>query len=188
MVSIIVEGKDDEKFIVKYLAHLSSKEYINLNSQNFSQFTQIMGSKSKLLDSNNDKYLKITQQIKQSKIKKVLFIFDCDFEEDDNRCGGIENSKKCFIKLIEELSWSIPIDLYIFDKNLDYFLLETIKDKKCYQDFENLEKCLEVEKIKKNKKPIANLYRDLYPNEGFDFSHPNFNELKEKLINLFKEE
>jgi len=45
---------------------------------------------------------------------------------------------------------------------------------------------LYVEKLKPNKKPIANLYRDLYPYPQFDFKDDRFNELKEKLKNLFK--
>ncbi|MEA3227639.1 MAG: hypothetical protein U9P38_01070, partial [Campylobacterota bacterium] len=57
-------------------------------------------------------------------------------------------------------------------------------------DFEKDDKlcnCLESEKIKPNKKPIANMYRDLYPYPKFDFKHEKFDLLKQKLQNLFKE-
>jgi hypothetical protein len=41
--------------------------------------------------------------------------------------------------------------------------------------------------LRPNKKPVANLYRDLYPKQPFDFSHKNFDKLKEKIKNLTKE-
>jgi hypothetical protein len=145
-----------------------------------------MGCKKQLLDYSNDKYKKMTMEVQKGKIQKVLFIFDCDFEKDDKICGGMVNSKKCIESLIKELGWDIPVDYYIFDKNLDYFLVETIKDKECYDSFESLINCLELEKIKPNKKPIANLYKDLYPYPKFDFEHKNFEPLKNKLKELFK--
>ncbi len=160
---------------------------ITIQDKNLNSYIEVMGSKSKLLDGSNNRYKNLSRLINVGKIKKTLFIFDCDFEEDDRNCNGMKNSERCFENLKQELKWTISIDVYIFNRNLDYFLLETIKEKKCYKPFDKLERCLEVEEIKKNKKPIANLYRDLYPHPQFDFSHPEFNELKEKLKNLFKE-
>ena len=121
-------------------------------------------------------------------VKKTLFIFDCDFEKDDKNCNGMENSKKCFDELLKELAWEIEVDVYIFNKNLDYFLVETINKKECYEYFDKLVECLDVEQLKPNKKPIANLYRDLYPYPQFDFKDDKFQPLKQKLKNLFKEE
>jgi hypothetical protein len=184
MVRIIVEGDDDVKFIISLLSNLRKDKKIDVEANiNFNTFIQKMGNKSKLLDIS--KYDEISKLVSK-KIEKVLFIFDSDFEKDDNNCNGLENSKKCIEKLIENLNWQIDCDYYIFDRNLDYFLLETINDKKCYDDFNNLIKCLDVETIKPNKKPIANLYRDLYPYPKFDYKDKDFNPLKTKLENLFK--
>jgi len=185
MVRIFVEGQDDENIIIKLLQDLAKDKKIP-KYQNFSSIIIRMNNKSKLLNHQEEKYEKTKKQIENKKVKKVLFIFDCDFERDDNRCGGLEKSQQCFEELKSSLNWNIPVDAYIFDKNLDYFLLETINDNECYSNFKDLTDCLGVEQLKPNKKPIANLYRDLYPKEPFDFSHPNFDELKEKLINLFK--
>ncbi len=63
--------------------------------------------------------------------------------------------------------------------------METIKNKACYKEFSDLVDCLNVNSIKKNKKPMANLYRDLYPYPEFDFENEKFSGLKSKLIKLF---
>jgi hypothetical protein len=171
MVKIIVEGDDDRKFIEKFFKHLEIDKFE----------VEKMGGKSNLLDF--EKYKKLSSQ-KGLKFDKVLFLFDSDFEKDDKKCGGLVNSTKCIENLIKELNWEIKIDYYIFDKNLDYFLLETIKD--CKNEFDNFINCIDIVQLKPNKKPIANLYRDLYPKEPFDFSHKNFDILKQKIINLCK--
>ena len=183
---IIVEGNDDKNFMVTLLNDLKKNNEIDVTkSINFNNYIEVMGSKSKLLNHEHSKYQKLSMKIGND-VEKVLFIFDCDFEIDDKNCNGMEESKKCFDDLIKELKWKIKSDVYIFDKNLDYFLVETINTKECYEYFDELVKCLKVEKLKPNKKPIANLYRDLYPYPQFDFKDNSFQPLKDKLIDLFK--
>ncbi len=184
MVRVFVEGSDDENFIIKLLQDLVRNNQIK--KINFKNYINIMNGKSKLLDYNHEKYKQVAEEIKIGEIEKVLFIFDCDFEKDDKKCGGMENSKNCFDNLIGNLAWKIETDVYIFDKNLDYFLLETINKNDCYEDFNDLVDCIDIEKLKPNRKPIANLYRDLYPASQFNFKHTNFNTLKQKLKNLFE--
>ena len=185
-IRIFVEGNDDSKFIVSLLNDLKNNSEIDvLDGINFNNYIDIMGSKSKLLDNNHMKYKRVSGRI-GFEIKKALFIFDCDFEKDDKNCNGMKKSLECFENLKKELNWTIPIDVYIFDKNLDYFLVETINKKECYEHFDKLVACLDVEKLKPNKKPIANLYRDLYPYPQFDFKDDRFQPLKDKLIDLFK--
>ena len=183
---IFVEGNDDKNFIVKLLNDLKKYNQIDvLDNINFNNYIEVMGSKSKLLDNNHIKYKRVSEKI-GFEIKKVLFIFDCDFEIDDDICNGVKKSLECFDNLKKELNWTLPIDVHIFDKNLDYFLVETINKKECYRYFDDLVECLDVEKIKPNKKPIANLYRDLYPYPQFDFKDDRFQPLKDKLTDLFK--
>jgi len=181
---IICEGNDDKKFLMTLFNDLKKNNKI-LNIDKLDNYIEVMGGKSKLLDTK--KYQKLSMKIENGKITKVLFIFDADFEGDDKSCGGLEKSKKCIKNLIKELNWNIKTDYYIFDRNLDYFLINTINDK-CNNNFNDLINCLEIEKIKPNKKPIANLYKDLYPYPHFDFKNRAFNELKQKLINLFKKD
>jgi hypothetical protein len=188
MVMIIVEGDDDRKFLIKLLNYLRENNKIDVEDYfNFNTIIETMGGKSKLLDHNQDRYKKLSKNV-ENKIEKVLFIFDCDFEKDDKKCNGMKKSEKCYNNLLQCLKWNIKTDVYIFNRNLDYFLMETIKDKNCYDDFEKLINCLGVEELKPNKKPIANLYRDLYPHPEFNFEDKNFNNLKDKLIALFTKE
>ena len=184
---IIVEGKDDKNFFVSLLNDLKKNNEIKVQDNiNFDDYIEVMGGKSKLLNSNHTKYQKLKMKIDNDDVEKALFVFDCDFKIDDKNCNGMKESQKCFEDLKKELKWNIKIDVHIFDRNLDYFLMETIKDKDCYADFQKLTKCLDVEKLKPNKKPIANLYRDLYPYPQFDFKDNRFQPLKDKLIDLFK--
>ncbi|MDQ7047896.1 MAG: hypothetical protein Q9M39_09955 [Sulfurovum sp.] len=186
---IIVEGKDDKNFFIALLNDLKKNQDIQVsNTINFDNYIEVMGGKRKLLDSQNTKYKKISMKIENDDIEKALFIFDCDFKIDDKNCNGMKESQKCYDNLMGSLKWDIQTDVHIFDKNLDYFLLETINSKECYQYFDNLITCLDVEKLKPNKKPIANLYRDLYHYPQFDFKDDRFDTLKTKLINLFKEQ
>jgi len=187
VVRIFVEGIDDEKFIIKLLNDLKSSNKIEVcKGFNFGSVINRLGGKKKLLDATHLKYEQVSTLIEIGEIKKALFIFDCDFEKDDKNCNGMEKSQKCFDNLLVNLNWNIATDVYIFNKNLDYFLVETINKKECYEHFDKLVECLDVENLKPNKKPIANLYRDLYPYPQFDFKDDRFQPLKDKLIDLFK--
>jgi len=187
VVRVFVEGIDDEKFIIKLLNDLKNSSDIKVpKGFNFGSIINRLGGKKKLLDVTHEKYKQVSELIEIEEIEKALFIFDCDFEKDDKNCNGMKKSLECFENLKKELNWNIPIDVYIFEKNLDYFLLETINTKECYEHFDKLVRCLDVAKVKPNKKPIANLYRDLYPYPQFDFKDDRFQPLKDKLIDLFK--
>ena len=185
MVRIFVEGEDDKKFIITILRFFIKNKEINLNN-NFDDVIEVMGNKSKLL--NSLEYENISKLIGK-KIKKVLFIFDCDFEKDNKKCNGMEKSEECFDSLLKALNWKINIkkdkNLHIFNRNLDYCIAETIGKEHCLLE---IEKCLELNTLKPNRKPLAALYAIMYPKNPYNFEHPNFNELKQKLKNLFKEE
>jgi len=181
MVKIICEGSDDKTFLRLLLNDLKKTTSVP-DIENFDAYIEKMGGKSKLLNSSSYKLL--NKQI-QTKIKKVLFIFDCDFEEDDKSCGGIQNSIDAIETLIKELDWKIEVDYYIFSKNLDYFIIDTL-DKK--DNFLGCEECFDLKELNKNRKILTCIYKSLYPKKPFNFEHQNFNELKQKLKNLFKEE
>jgi uncharacterized protein YutE (UPF0331/DUF86 family) len=179
MVKIICEGSDDKTFIRLLLNDLKKTSLIP-DIENFDSYIETMGGKSKLLDPT--KYTRFNKQV-GTKIKSVLFIFDCDFEEDDKVCGGFENSKKAIESLISELAWNIEVDYYIFNKNLDYFIIDTL-DKK--ENFLGCEECFELKTLNKNRKILTCIYKSLYPKKPFDFSHQNFKNLKQKLQKLFE--
>ncbi len=181
MVRIFCEGSDDKTFLRLLLNDLKKSQNI-IGQHNFDSIIKVMGGKSNLLDKKS--YKTVNKQVGKQ-IKKVLFVFDCDFIEDDNICGGLENSIKAIEKLITTLDWKIEVDYYIFNKNLDYFIIDTI-DKK--ENFLGCEECFELKELNKNRKILTCIYKSLYPKKPFDFSHPNFNELKHKLKKLFKEQ
>lgn len=184
---IITEGEDDKKFLISLLQHLRKNHLINVDENfNFNNIIEKKTSKSKLLDVSSYDKLKI--KIETKNIQKLLFIFDSDFEKDDKKCNGFENSKKCIEILKKDLNLDVQIDYYIFHRNLDYFLLTTINNAKCYNEFESLHKCLNLDEVKPNKKPVANMYRELYPYPQFDFNHKQFDDLKQKLQNLFEKQ
>ncbi|MDQ7086177.1 MAG: hypothetical protein Q9M36_15260 [Sulfurovum sp.] len=127
---IIVEGKDDKNFFISLLNDLKKNNKIIVQDNiNFDDYIEVMGGKSKLLDSHHTKYKKLKMKIDNGDVDKALFIFDCDFEIDDKNCNGMEKSQKCYDDLIVDLKWNIKSNVHIFNKNLDYFLVETIKTK-----------------------------------------------------------
>ena len=180
MITIICEGESDKEFINLFLAHLKQEGKLN-PLQEYKGCITSKGGKSKLLAKAN--YTQLTKRIDNNKVKKVLFIFDADFSE-DGKCNGLKNSKKCVEKLIKDLAWNIETDYYIFDKNLDNFIINTLskEQQKCFEEFDE---CLEIEDKNKNKKISTCIYKKLYPQSPYDFSHKNFDELKQKLTNLF---
>ena len=77
MVKIICEGSDDKTFLRLLLNDIKQHDVSVQDISNFDGYIEKMGGKSKLLDSSE--YSLLNKQI-GTKIKKVLFIFDCDFE------------------------------------------------------------------------------------------------------------
>jgi len=172
MVRIFCEGSDDKTFLRLLLNDLKKSNEI-IGFENFDSIIKVMGGKSKLLD--KDSYSVANKKIGKG-IQKVLFVFDCDFSEDDNSCGGLEASQKAIEELITTLDWKIEVD---------YFIIDTL-DKK--DGFLGCEECFNLKKLNKNRKILTCIYKSLYPKKPYDFSHKNFDELKQKLKKLFKEE
>jgi len=179
MVRIVCEGIDDEGFLKSLLRHLKirNKDY------DFNQNIQNTNGKSNLLKAKTYKE-NLSLDVGKS-VKKVLFVFDADFSTDDKICGGLQNSQECIKQLITSLNWSIETDYYIFDKNLDDFIIKTLS-KEQQQCFKKFDKCLDIEVKNKNKKISTCIYKKLYPQTPYDFSHKNFNALKQKLTELFQ--
>jgi len=152
-----------------------------------------IGSKSNFFKIDNIDYIKLKIDMKDESFSKILFVVDADYEQNDSIYGGYNNTKTELEKIIKELDLEACTDTYITcDPTekcgyLESLILSTIpqKEKECIETF--LE-CSDF-KSKENHKAILNqIYKTAYPNAPFDFSHENFNELKQKLKNLFKDE
>ncbi|MEO1958175.1 MAG: hypothetical protein ABGX23_01340 [Nautiliaceae bacterium] len=75
----------------------------------------------------------------------------------------------------------MSVIIFLFDNNLEAFLLSTI-DENSKSCFETLKSCLELKEKTKHQKALICIRKGLYPKSPFDFSHPNFNRLKKKVI------
>jgi len=183
MVRIVVEGKSDRNFLKNFIDFLGF-EY---RDDNFI----VMGNKANLLDPNNHGYTAIKQKIKLGLVDKLLFVGDADSIQNDRVNGGVENTKNALGDLMDSLGVGDFADYYISsipntqEGYLEGLLLSTVNDdvKKCYEEF------LECSKLnsKDNYKAIMEeLHRLTRPDKPYDYDHPNFNELKQKLQTLFE--
>ncbi|CAA6808082.1 MAG: Unknown protein [uncultured Campylobacterales bacterium] len=178
MVIIAYEGKSDEKF----LDDLLSEYELQKDAVIYYDFE----GKDKLFDINHRYYDEIKQK-HLSKIKKMLLIVDADNKKDPNPNRGYKASEKKLQEIINNLDFDIVIDYYIMcdDKkegNLESFLLSVLDDeqKECIDKFR---KCYKYDLT--DKWAYNTFYKQ--KKEPFNFSHTNFDELKQKLINLLKD-
>jgi len=151
------------------------------------------GAKSNFFTVESQRYKALRLKIEEEEVAKVLFVVDADYEKNDAKYGGYKNTKASLIKVMSDLNLENYADSYIVcDPEsqcgyLESFILSTIPDthKKCIENFLN---CSDF-KSKENHKSILNqIYKIAYPETPFDFSHKNFDELKQKLRKLFGKE
>ena len=152
-----------------------------------------MGAKSNFFNTNDDNYKELQLDINRKAIKQILFVIDADYEKNDSIYGGFENTKMELEKIVKELNLEENSNIYITcdpDEKCGYLeslILSTIpkEQKECINTF--LE-CSNF-KSKENHKAILNqIYKTAYPKAPFDFTHKNFDALKQKLKNLLKEQ
>ena len=188
-VSILHEGKSiDKDFFKLVYAHLGVLEEELELRVNFIG----MGSKSNFFKLDNKNYLLLQQEIKSQKVEKVLFIIDADYKGDKNYDGYDET-----LTQIQTIQRDLGIDdisdtFIAYDMNsktkegyLESLILSTLtlEQKECIETFLD---CSDF-KSKENHKAILNqIYKTAYPKAPFDFSHKNFNTLKQKLQTLFE--
>jgi len=187
-VAILHEGNSKKTNDNELLKLLIGELKLNIEQVSFFGF----GAKSNFFKVDNREYKMLLQKMEERTISKVLFVVDADYIENDSVYGGYKNTKIELEKIIKELNLEEYSDTYITcDPTeqcgyLESLILSTIpkKEKECIETF--LE-CSDF-KSKENHKAILNqIYKTAYPNAPFDFSHQNFDELKTKLKNLFKE-
>jgi len=183
MVKIICEGKTDKNFIKNFLEFLG----IEISDDNFI----VMGNKSNIFKIDNKEYKTLVALIKAEKIEKVLFIVDSDYQQDNAKFGGYENTQKEIEKLLDELRIREISDYFIScnpttkEGYLESLILSTIDEnlKKCYMEFLD---CIEFKEKNHHKYIVTELHKLTKPNKPYNFNHKNFDILKEKLIKMFK--
>ncbi len=149
-----------------------------------------MGVKKNFFYSEHPSYKNLKNSIENEEINKLLFVVDADYEHNDKKYGGYQNTENALKKIIVELGFQDYSDIYIVcdpktkEGYLEPLILTSIplQHKNCIQDFLS---CSEF-KSKDNHKSILNqIYKIAYPNKPYDFSHQNFDKLKQKLRDLF---
>ncbi|HIO93519.1 MAG TPA: hypothetical protein EYG68_11865 [Leucothrix mucor] len=187
--AIFHEGKDSKEAANNNLIRFLIK-HLNLNVEKVQFYP--MSSKTNFFKLDCLRYKELLQDIKIEEISKAFFVLDADSKRSDAKYGGYENTQRELSTILDNLGISEISDTYISCNPvtqtgyLESLILSTIPDEQraCIEQF--LE-CSEF-KSKDNAKVILNqIYKQAYPNAPYDFSHENFNELKEKLTALFSE-
>ena len=179
MVVFIVEGITDKEFFEDFLNSLN----IEKNRYEFRNFK----GKDNIFNLNHKYYDKIEDEV--DIIDKLFIAVDADDPKDECPIRGYKQTEEKLKELIKNLALDLPIDYFIFSDEekekgyLESFLLSVLEkeQKECIEEFKN---CYKYEL---SDKWVFNTFykQKKYP---FDYNHPNFNKLKQKLINLFKEE
>jgi hypothetical protein len=185
-VAIICEGVGDKTFLEDFIKHLEIETKPNF---------YVCGGKSNLLDPRYRKYTEL-KNVVAAEAHKLLFVVDADKSVNGTNCGGLEKTQRALCALITELGLedaSSTHDTYVMHDpttltgNLESVILSTISEeqKGCFQSFFS---CSKFESEEQHKIILTKIYKVIYPNTPYDFSHSNFDELKNKLLSLFTSE
>jgi hypothetical protein len=176
MVAILHEGKSIDKSFFQLLL-----DDLNLNTSQVNFYG--MGSKNNFFNKEHSQYEALLLNIKEEEITKILFIIDADNEFDNTQIN--------LNGIIQELAIENISDFYIAchpqkkQGYLESLILSSLSSEQA-ECINNFLECSDF-KSKTHDKSIFNIiYKNAYPSAPFDFSHSNFDPLKEKLINLFK--
>lgn len=190
-IYILHEGnakKTNDNELIKLLIEHLKIQYLEMKIEKV-EFHG-MGSKSNFFKPESYPPL-LLQGVKTNQIEKVLFVVDADYDNDDNRVyGGFENTTSELNKIIEYLKLQAVSDIYITcdpktkTGYLESLILSTIPEQQrnCIECFLA---CSEFKSKEHHKAIFNDIYKHAYPKAPFDFGHENFNELKQKLRNLF---
>jgi len=177
---ILHEGKDDKKYIKKICKELN----IEINDENFYE----MGDKSSFFKEDNINYNLLRNN---PRISKILFVLDADYEKNDSKYGGYDNCEKEIkkvrrnLKLFDISDHCITCNPNTKDGYFETLFFSCVPDnlKKCYDEFM---KCSGFKEKENYKTMMTKLHELASPNKPYDFDHPNFKDIKDKLIDLFK--
>jgi len=182
-VAIFCEGQTDIQFLMTLV------EYLRLKKNDIAPY--IMGGKSSFFDIASKRYTNVKFRIESDEIERILFVLDADDSQKDAIYGGYKNTKSELSKIITQLGFQDISQIYIMcdpiteNGNLESLILSTFETQKreCINRFLDCSQLLS--KVDHNR-VVYEIYNMLYPNEPYNFDHPNFDSLRTELNNLFE--
>lgn len=185
-LAICHEGHTNKSLDSEIIKLLLKDLNLDVNRVEFYGF----GSKSNFFKKDYKVYKNLQMAIGEQEIEKILFVLDADNEENDNIFGGHVKTGRGMRSVLSDLKLSSISDFYISRNpithtgNIESLLLSTIQEeqKECIDDFLQ---CSEFKAKGNDKALLRQIYKLAYPHTPYNFKHENFDELKEKLQNLF---
>lgn len=185
-VAILHEGKNTNKESDNGLLRLLLED-LDLPVENVKFIG--MGTKSNFFKEDNVNYRDLKNDIEAEQISKVLFVVDADYETNDTTYGGYANTRKELQSIIGSLGFTAYSDIYVTCDDtqcgyLESLILSTIPEKHrtCIESFLD---CSDFAFKENHKAILHQIYKTAYPKAPFDLKHSKFDQLKEKLQNLF---
>jgi|GEM_PF-502638 len=189
-IAIVHEDTGHKNLILALIEHLNNLENLNVDAQALVDFYP-MGTKSNFFKSDRVEYKTLKGRINSDQIKKVLFILDADFKKDNAIYGGFSNTQTQLQQVLDKLAIEGVCEIFVLcnpnseEGHLESLLLETFPEgkRKCIECFVQ---CSKIKPQSFYKTILYNLHKTAYPTESYyNFEHPHFDELKQKLRNLF---
>ena len=185
-LAICHEGHTNKSLDSQIIKLLLQDLNLDVNRVEFYGF----GSKSNFFKKDYKVYKNVQMAIEEQEIEKILFILDADNEEDDHFFGGYGKTVDGLRSVLSDLRLSSVSDFYISRNpnthtgNIESLLLSSIpqEQKEC---IDNFLQCSEFKAKGNDKALLQQIYKLAYPDTPYNFKHKYFDELKEKLQNLF---
>jgi len=185
--AILHEGSRNDKTADKKLIR-SLIEKLGLPESSIVYYA--FGSKNEFFKTTSPNYLELKSYVEAGQIDKILFIVDADYEKDDAKYKGFQNTENELKKIIDELGFQDIARFYIVcDPDTKTGYLESLilaslpeQKRKCIERFVE---CSEIKPKQMHKTIINRLYTIAYPDPPYNFDHRNFDELKVELTQLF---
>ena len=185
-VAILHEGnakKTNDNELLELLIH-----HLGLDKNKVEFFG--VGSKNNFFKIESPVYKDLKLRIEEGAVSKIFFVINADYEKNDSKYGGFYNCKKELETTVKTLCFTCESDIYVTcnpqikEGYLESLILSSIqkKEKDCIETF--LE-CSSYQSKENDKAILNQIYKSAYPNAPFNFEHENFNQLKQKLQNLF---
>ena len=179
---ILCEGGDDIGFFNKFCKDLE----LNMENLIIRKISQDNDSNGKSAFFKEASYKAIKQYIDTGYYSKILFVLDADYIKNDSIYGGFKNTQRELNKIIltldfkEKAKYFIMCDPSTKNGNLEHLILSTLNEKDSDCILELLD-CVLDKEVHSDKKIVLSSYEAIFKESPYNFTHKNFDELRELL-------